>query len=195
MKEDVQNVEKIVLEWIKQIRHLNHYQPEDDVQTKSPTPSTEVQFWKNKEQMCFELITTINKHANQQVQEVLEIINSSYLQALMQSKKELTEEHARCFSTVQFLSPLDGISAAMADHNASLEQLDDAITAFLKSLEKIWYYAPFYGNQQRYTFMIRALANQVIDWGIRCLSNGEPNGRDTFKSLDILALQEKIQKI
>lgn len=33
--------------------------------------------------------------------------------------------------------------------------------------------------------MIRALANQVIDWGVKFLSGGEENGKEVLKTQEI----------
>jgi hypothetical protein len=78
----------------------------------------------------------------------------------------------------------------MREHN-----LQDAMTAFLKALMTIWNHAPFYGNQTRYTFMIRALANQVIDWGVKFLSGGEENGKEVLKTPEIPQMLAKVQVV
>jgi len=69
------------------------------------------------------------------------------------------------------------------------------MNSFLRALMMIWNHAPFYGNQTRFTYMIRALANQLIDWGVKFLSGGEENGREVLKTQEIPQMLAKVQVV
>ncbi|CAL6052399.1 Dynein_heavy chain [Hexamita inflata] len=193
LKEDIMAIEQIVLEWIKQIRHLIHYQPEDVLQQSTPTPHTEIIFWENKQQMTQQLIQTIYKPINQAIFQILKIVGSSYYNALNDSLTQLKEENGRCYSNRQFLQPLKTAIQGFESDAFTEKQLQEVINASLNALKQIWYHAPFYGNLTRYQFMIRALANKIIEWGVQFVSNGENSGVEVIRTQEIPQMLNKIQ--
>lgn len=60
-------------------------------------------------------------------------------------------------------------------------------------MEQITLHSPFYGNENRFTFMFRAFANQVIQYCVLYLSGGNDNGAEVIKTTEITEMIEKVQ--
>lgn len=192
IKDQTLQLEQITLEWIKQIRNLTNLQPEDvlaqklvQAKKRNPTPSMEIDFWENKFSSCRDLISTLLRPEYQNVFSILKIVGSSYYDALNQYFGELQNECAKCYSNYRFLGPIKELNSYFNDFQLTKEQLVQGLDAFFYAMTQVTLYSPFYGDNTRFTFLLRSFANLLIDWGVLFLSAGNDNGRDVIKTTEI----------